>query len=160
VLQTYKQKNKFSYYSSICCVYSCVCFVCFVQYITRQSLVWVKTYHFLKKTLEPSVINFIQMSMTGQGFFDSCREATYLQRRNKKRFVNISNLGSFFNFIGKIFISLQTSLICYILLLHTPSMQWTYSESVVPLIVSNFNKNTRRKKYYLFFFILSLIIQT
>ena len=71
--------------------------------------------------------------MCGDSFYEACKESYYLIKRNAKRFRLISSLGSQFNTLGKLFLCLTTSFICYVLMIKMQRLSLEVTETLVPV---------------------------
>lgn len=95
-------------------MYSCCCFTNYVRFISKYALVWA--------------------AMTGDGLWESIMQIFYLIKRNKQRHASIQNVGNMFTYLGKLFLCLFCTLICYVLMFVLSEYN-DIQESISPIVV-------------------------
>lgn len=73
--------------------------------------------------------------MNGKSFCPAAAEAVGLIIRNPIRFAVVGGLGEVFIAVGRIFISLMTGIICYLILTRSERYQNTVQHPEVPAIL-------------------------
>ena len=66
---------------------------------------------------------YIVINMTGKSFFQSALDAVALIIRNPVRFAVVGGLGEIFVAVGRLFISLLTGLMCYLIITKSSHFQ-------------------------------------
>eukprot|EP00828_Plagiopyla_frontata_P032760 TRINITY_DN4262_c0_g2_i4.p1 TRINITY_DN4262_c0_g2~~TRINITY_DN4262_c0_g2_i4.p1 ORF type:complete len:280 (+),score=21.48 TRINITY_DN4262_c0_g2_i4:77-916(+) len=103
---------KFLLYCAQCCV---ACLERFIEFINRNA--------------------YIQIALQGKSFCNAARDGFMLLMQNPARMLITQGIGTFFIFIGKIFIASFTTLIGYLIITKVDSIQESVYSPMIPTIL-------------------------